>query len=267
LPRPGSGYVTVTIPKELYKAVQDKIESLKKNKIALEEYGEKLESVSRFMGFLFEQFLDSYNLNYVLERLGLHGGTLELDWPSKAFTELCGQMDWYKSTEWIRSDNHAETIGELEWPQTLKDRIKSYEQFKFEKILVISEDVWESPDTWRWVWKVFSIKNENPDREITILVTKEKAAREARVNEMFFDMGIYKVGEEQPIIGFLDHKHVPPQYHWRLDPDRCFTDSEKAFAELGKMAEPFESIITKMLSAHGFSKPLRETSPRDKNNP
>jgi hypothetical protein len=250
----------------LYKAIKTKWASLKGDKIAIEEYGEKLDSIPKFLGLLFEQFLDSYNLNLVLKRLELQGGELDLSWPSKAFTELCGQMDWYRSTEWIRSENHAERIGEYQRPQTLVNRIRTYEQFRFEKILIISEDVSESLETSRWLWKVFSIKNEYPDRKITILVTQEKAARKAEVDPMFFDMGIYKIGNEKPFMGFLDHTKAKPLYKWRLEDDTCFKRAEKAFADLGKVAEPSQSIIAKMLSRQ-FSEPLQETSARDKNKP
>lgn len=265
LPSAASKYASVTIPKELYKAVLAKIDSLKSDNVAKHEYGEKLDSVSKFIGFLFEQFLDSYNLNFVLKRLGLQGGELDLSWPSKAFTELCGQMDWYRSTEWIRSENHAERIGEYQWPQTLIDRIRTFEQFRFEKTLVISDDMWASRNTWRWVWKAFSILNENPDRKITILVTREKAARKGEIDPMFFDMGIYKIGNEAPFMGFLDHTKAKPLYKWRLDPDKCFKESEQNFAKLGKLAEPSQSIIAKMLSRQ-FSEPLQKTPADDKNN-
>lgn len=256
-PREGSGYKTVTVPTKLYKALDDRIRSLQTGKMTIEGHGlngEKLDSMGKFIGFLFEQFLDSYNLSVILKRFGLQGGTLDFSWPSRAFTELCSQMNWYRSTEWIRSENHAATIGEYQWPLTLKERIKTYEQFKFEKILIISEDLWESPETWRWVWKVFSIANDNPSREITTHVTKEKKAKGASIDPGYFDMGIYKVGDQNPFIGFLDHRRNPPEYKWRLEDDSC-KGAEKAFAELMGLAESDESI-GKMFARH-FNPPKK----------
>ncbi|MDR2719594.1 MAG: hypothetical protein LBC03_02165 [Nitrososphaerota archaeon] len=181
-------------------------------------------------------------------KLGLQSGNLIFRWPSMAFDELFGEMDAYKSTEWICSLDHAEKIGKNQVSNALKTCIKTLETFKFEKTLIISEDSWTKPETWDWVWEIFSIITDNPEKSINIRVIKEEKVK-AIVDKEYFDMGIYKVDNQQ-FVGFLNHN--PLEYTWQLGEDH-YKEAEQNFTKLNAYAEPNDSIL-EILAKHVSTK-------------
>jgi hypothetical protein len=249
VPRPGSKQKTVSIATKLLNEIDEKRKSLQQEREArmrgdpkaIDEFGDKLNSPGKFIGYLFEEFLNSQNLNIVLKRLDIEGFTLDIKWPSKALDKLCEQMDWYRSTEWIRTKNHAETIGLYQQPPALINRIRTCGQFKFEKMLIIPKEMWGLVETGCWVEKVWRIRSDNPGKDITVKVVREEKATDAQIDSEHFDMGIYQIGSSKPFIGYLDRKYSPPKYKWRLEAKYCRA-AENAFSRIKDVAEPAESL-------------------------
>ncbi|MDR2720303.1 MAG: hypothetical protein LBC03_05830, partial [Nitrososphaerota archaeon] len=173
------------------------------------------------------------------------------------FNKLFSQMEIYKSTEWIRSPDHAQ-VGKTQLPAELMTRIKATEPFRFEKTLIISEKSWDDPKTWEWIWEVFLIINDNPGKNIIIRVIQEKKIREKQEEKEheyddYFDMGIYKMVDKQ-FVGFLTSKDNSLTYKWEIG-EKCYKDAEKQFDDLNSCAEQHKDIIDK-LTKHVIAKRL-----------
>ncbi|MCL2691208.1 MAG: hypothetical protein FWE56_03010 [Candidatus Bathyarchaeota archaeon] len=257
MPGKDSGFKTITVSDKLYNSLNSKL------KAGVESDGEKIDSMSKFIEHVFEQFMDSTNL-IAIQKLAPQSGDLTFKWPSAAFDTLFDQMVAYKSTEWICSADHAKNIGKRQLSDALKTRIKNMETFKFEKTLIIADKLWTKPETWEWVWEVFSIIKENPKRHIVIRVIKEGKIKE-KIEKDYYDMGLYSVdkvdnkGDTQQLVGFLLHNpsNSDPKYRWRLG-ENYYEEAEKEFIKLNAYAESNTSIKT-MLADHVIAKCLEST--------
>lgn len=208
----------------------------------------EFEQIPEILGRILKEQQKTANVDLDILQLGLQSGDLNFERSSPAFNKLVDQMDAYKSTEWICSPDHAKAIGRKQLPNALIARIKTSETFKFEKTLIISEHSWMESTTWEWVGEVFSTIKDNSVRPIDIHVIKEEKVK-GLIEEKYFDMGIYKVGDKQ-FVGFFNHN--PPQYKWQLGED-CYNEAEQNFAKLNERAESSDSIL-EMLAKHGIAK-------------
>lgn len=162
------------------------------------------------------------------------------------------RIKFYKSASWVRSEEYPEKVDpplqlpdrsypdmahSKQWPDTLEERIARDPEFRFEKLLIISQEALEEKSSasvfkkrvmdWACGWylreerypeKVEVVAVEQKDADALLGINREATESEraqADAKRKFYDMGLYKpVG-----LGFLsiDPKSEPGSFEFKTD--------------------------------------------------
>jgi hypothetical protein len=161
-------------------------------------------------------------------------GFLAWPWPGPYVRVVTApQVTEYKSTAWVLSEQYPEKVGLPQLDPNILKRIQDEkDEFKMEKILVISQKAWDKVEVWRWIFEWFyqSVKYE---KKLQLLVVNEKSVPPNTIDKKYYDMGIY--GDE--IVAFLtllegwEREPKNLSYAWHFDPPEI----EKAKATFEKL--------------------------------
>jgi len=166
------------------------------------------------------------------------------------------QVEHYRSTAWILTEDYPDVVGRPQWAPAIMERImrahRGEEDFKIEKMLIISPKAWDKIAVWKWVGEWFSANFAYGDI-VKVFVVREKDLENKGIAPKYYDMGIY--GDE--LVGFLTlgkdwarHPREGLLYAWDFDPTKI-KESQDAFEKLKHFALARSVIIQQLSSLQG----------------
>jgi hypothetical protein len=210
---PAKGFTSVTMHVENYEKIKRIAES-------------KGNTVSQLIEYLIDQYADPSKRAFIDEPTSGGFTKVEWAWPGP-YQDIVSDpaVQCYLSTAWIRSKEYVKTAASPQW--AIDKRIREDRQFRAEKMFIMSEKAWEADDVWNWIanWFVYCFLGQE---RFKLLIVKEREARAKRIEERYFDMGIY--GDPPKAIGYLtlDENSSPQLYTWISPHDT--SEKEKALA-------------------------------------
>ena len=151
----------------------------------------------------------------------------------------------YRSTAWIRTGGYVETIGAPQWRPEIRERLESDDEFKIEKIFLLSPKVWEEKKVWAWIFDWHSVSFTYKER-VQYFVVKEEDARAEGIDPEYYDMGIY--GDK--LVGFLtvNEKSEPEVYYTISFPLSRIAEATVVFNRLKELKLPLQTYRKKLLA-------------------
>lgn len=250
---PAEHFKSITVSEALYVDIQE----------LARQSGKK---ISRFVGDLIAEykrlriFLDILGEDVNPERLVLE----QIAWRRRAILHAIfknKEIEFYKSTAWIRSKEYPKKAGVQQWPDRLQARVEEDPDFTFEKILIVSTEAFDKTETWQWFLDWATIKAEYP-RQVGLYVVDQRDAD--KITEEYperiipdpdaeknsferdracYDMGIYG----KKAVGFLPIDKRSEPGHFRLDDKpSVLQQATWWFRKLKKCAMPMSEVMEKV---------------------
>jgi hypothetical protein len=157
----------------------------------------------------------------------------------------------YKSTAWISSEKYPDVVGLPQVDPSILDRIHNAEdEFKMEKMVIVSQQAWKKAEVWKWIlfWFSMSVRYE---KKLKLFVVYEKEVPKT-VERKYYDMGIYESKkEEKEACAFLnlapgwEHDENQRQYVVYFDPmeiDKAKTSFEELKMHAMNQSELFDQF-------------------------
>lgn len=165
----------------------------------------------------------------------------------------------YKSTAWIYDEKYPDVVGLPQVDPRILDRIHdAKDEFKMEKMVIVSQQAWEKAEVWKWIlyWFSMSVRYE---KKLKLFVVYETEVPTETVERKYLDMGIYESkNEEKEACAFLnlspgwEHDESARQYVVYFDPSEI-DKANTAFEELKKHAmnqselfDQFEKLLVEV---------------------
>jgi hypothetical protein len=182
---PVEGYTSLTIPKDTL----DKMRKFADSK--------GMASSTEFIKWLLDRY-DNPLIRGVVDTTAVSKVEFT-EWP-EIYEEIIlhPKVKYYFSTAWIRSKDYVKKAGGPQW--VVDRRLRMKDDFCVEKTFILSPNSWCANEVWQWIgaWLAYA----NPfifGDKIQLFVVKEKDARNRKVDERYYDMGVY--GDQG--LGFL----------------------------------------------------------------
>jgi hypothetical protein len=245
---PAIGYRSVTIHREQY----DVLKSIAK---------QKDKTITELVEMLIELYSKPYVRAFIDEvassKEEISSTKFGFEEPFHSFVLDERNVKHYESTSWIRTEDYVKKMRESMLARKMKDRIQDDDEFKIDKIFVISRDSWNKKEVWRWIaeWAYLRFLRE---KQLNLFFLKEKTADEVLAIEgetdqekrKCYDMGIYKLGidlvDPWDTVGYLPiNKNSDPGRYKRFrlgeDPEEV-KKAERYFDDLKKKAQPIKKL-------------------------
>jgi len=243
---PATGYKSLTVRQELYEVIKDIAKEKNKN-----------------ITELVEMLIELYNKPYVRAFIDEVASSEEMPATKPLFVEPFHDfvldrryIKHYESTSWIRTEDYVKKMRESMLGPEISKRIRDDDNFKVDKIFILSQDSWNKKEVLRWIaeWAYVRFLRE---KQVNMFVLKEKTAEEVlaikdgdKEKRKYYDMGIYRLSEDLldpwDTVGYLkidEHSNPGPYKRIRRSEDsEELKRAEKYFAELKKKAQPIENL-------------------------
>ena len=244
---PATGYRSVTVHQEQYDVLKT---------IA----HQKDKAITELIEMLIEMYSKPYVRAFIDEVASKEeppGTKLGFEAPFYSFVLDRRNIKHYESTSWVRTEDYVKKMCDSMLGRKISDRIRDDDEFKVDKIFILSRDSWNKKEVWRWIaeWAYLRFLRE---KQLSIFVLKEKTADEMlatkeKVNQekrKYYDMGIYKLAQDIPdpwdTVGYLtidDHSRPGPYTRIRRSDDvEEVKRAQRYFADFKKKAEPIENL-------------------------
>lgn len=244
---PAIGYRSVTIHQEQYDVLKNIAQ-------------QKDKTITELIEMLIEMYSKPYVRAFIDEVASKEeppGTKLGFEAPFHNFVLDRRNIKHYESTSWVRTEDYVKKMRDSMLGHKISDRIRDDDEFKVDKIFILSRDSWNEKEVWRWIaeWTYLRFLRE---KQLNIFVLKEKTADKIfAINEKinqekrkYYDMGIYKLTRDKPdpwdTVGYLTiNEHSKPGPYIRIrrgdDPEEV-ERAERYFTILEKKAQPIKSL-------------------------
>jgi hypothetical protein len=244
---PATGYRSVTIHQEQHDILKT---------IA----AQKDKAVTELVEMLIELYSKPYVRAFIDEAASSEEGSgtgLGFEAPFHDFVLDLRNIKNYESTSWIRTEDYVKKMHDSLLGRKISDRIRDDDEFKVDKIFILSPDSWNKKEVWRWIaeWAYLRFLRE---RQLNLFVLKEKTAEEmlairGKVDEekrKYYDMGIYKLAKDiadpWDTVGYLtidDHSNPRAYRRFRVGEDaEEVKRAERFFGDLKKKAQLIRNL-------------------------
>lgn len=229
---PKKGYTTITIRTESYEEITRIAHSVGYSSVEIIDY----------LLRLFKEYGQGHLITQpMLKALGVlpeHEYTWKHAFPAESSLEpyqailMEPDVKDYKSTAWIRSKEYVDNVG---YPQFRPASRAFLGLLKIQKMFILSKEALNNKKVSAWIQQWIVLQNMIESVQsgmLQIFVVDQENIPKGKINEKYFDMGIYG----DIVVGYLelDEMSKPLAYTWTSKKEELET-AENAFKELKEL--------------------------------